>query len=183
MVAETQGSRARIPILCDGSFVGVLARAARNHRCVVGATTKNGGMNHHPDAVVARILSANNNNVIARADLAELSLVCGRLSGDLSSLMPLLATVIQRALRVNIMTDVKDLYQDKSPSEVAKILDQVCRLFAVCMIRRRRGGIVMAPAVQHRSSPAGRKLRVRHIRSSLVDAIVIGRCILILFMV
>jgi hypothetical protein len=154
----------------------------QNHRCVVGETSKNGGMNHHPDAVVARILSANN-NVIARADLADLSLVCGRLSGDLSSLMPLLATVIQRALRVNIMTDVKDLYQDKSPSEVAKILNQVCRLFAVCMIRRRGGGIVIAPAIQHRSSPAGRELRVRHLRLSLVDAIVIGRCILILFMV
>jgi hypothetical protein len=78
---------------------------------------------NHPDAVVARILSA---NVIARSDLAELSLVCGRLSGDLSSLMPLLASVIQRGLLVkNILHDVKDLYQDQSPSEVAKILDEV----------------------------------------------------------
>jgi hypothetical protein len=81
---------------------------------------------HQPDAVVARILSA---NVITRADLVELSLVCGRLSGDLSSLMPLLASVIQRGLLVkNILHDVKDLYQDQSPSEVAKMLDEV-RLF------------------------------------------------------
>lgn len=79
----------------------------------------------HPDAVVARILSKNN---IARQDLAELSLVCGRLKGDLSCLMPLLAGVVQRAVRVNILQDVQDLCNKHphSPSEVAKILDQVC---------------------------------------------------------
>jgi hypothetical protein len=95
---------------------------------------------NHPDAVVARILSA---NVITRSDLAELSLVCGRLSGDLSCLMPLLATVIQRGLRVNILHDVKDLYQDQSPSEVAKLLDEVC--FWCCSLSsfgaQKRGGI------------------------------------------
>jgi hypothetical protein len=91
----------------------------------------------HPDAVVARILShGDNDDSISRHDLAELSLVCGRLHGDLSSLMARLAPLVQRAVQVNLLQDVQNLYHHNnnnksqhhqpSPSEVAKILDQVC---------------------------------------------------------
>lgn len=82
-------------------------------------------MAKHPDAVVSSILSEGH---ASRQNLAELSLVFSRLSGDQSSLMQLLAGIVQRAVGANLLADVKDLYKDQSPSEVAKRLDKVWRL-------------------------------------------------------
>lgn len=101
-------------------------------------------MANHPEAVVTRILSAGN---ASRRDLADLSMVYGRLSGDQSSLMQLLAGIVQRALRVNLLVDVKDLYKDQSPSDVAKMMDEVRMIvwkMALCLLHecfQRKGGM------------------------------------------
>ena len=79
----------------------------------------------NPEGVVSRILSR---GAVSDRDLADLSLVCGRLEGDLSDLMPLLAGVIQKAVAVNILEDAKEIYGKGSPSESSLALDAVCVL-------------------------------------------------------